>query len=119
MTTIPLRILNSQAEIFVETNTKGTMGQPVQSLQLVSIRACYCDLKTLQRDDSPIEQTAQTARLYLAGSVTLTTSSWIRVTSRSGRQFTGQVTSISEPGLVAHHTAVNLISRPLPPVVTS
>ena len=116
---IPLRILNSQAEIFAETNTKGTMGQPVQSLQLTSIQACYCDLKSQQRDDSPIEQTAQTARLYLAGSVNLTTSNWVRVTSRSGRVFTGQVASVSEPGLAAHHTAVNLISRPLPPLVTS
>jgi len=117
--TIPLRLLTSQAEIYSETNTKGTMGQPVQSLQLVSTVPCYCDLKSQQRDDSPIEQTAQTARLYLSGSVMLTTSSWVRVTSRSGRVFTGQVASVSEPGLAAHHTAVNIISRPLPPVVTS
>lgn len=117
--TIPARLLNSTAEIYSETNTKGAMGQPVQSLQLVSRVPCRCDLRSFTRDEAPIEQTAQTAKVYLSGSVNLTTSHWIKVTATSGRTFTGQVTSVSEAGLTAHHTAVNITARtPTPPVAS-
>jgi hypothetical protein len=115
--TIPYNLLNSTAEIFVETNTKGAMGQPVQSLQLVTTTKARCDLRTETRDDAPIEQTAKTARVYLPGSISLTTSNWIRVTAPNGNTITGQVLSVSEPGLMGHHTAATIVARlPIPSI---
>lgn len=117
--TIPYRLLNSSAEIFYESNAKGSMGQPVQTLQLVSKTVCRCDLKSQSKDNSPIEQTVQTARVYLPGSVALTTSNWIRVTSPLGKILTGQVQSVSEPGLMGHHTAATIIVRNPTPDIAS
>lgn len=116
---LPYRLLNSSAEIFYESNTKGSMGQPVQSLQLVSKTMCRCDLRSQSKDIAPIEQTVQTARVYLQGSVNLNTSNWIRITSPSGIVLTGQVASVSQPGLLGHHTAATIIVRsPTPDIAT-
>lgn len=116
--TINKRLLNSKAEIFLESNTKGAMGQAVQSLQLSQTTVCRCDLKSQNRDDQPIEQSIQTARVYLPGSVNLTTQNWIRVTSPGGQVYTGQVSSVSEPGLLGHHTAATIIMRKPIPAIT-
>lgn len=119
MQAIPASLLNSTATIYREVNTKGSMGQTVQRLVFVATVKCRCDFKSQARDTSPIEETAQTFRVYMPGMWYLTTSNWIKIATPSGRTETGQVTTCADPGGMGHHTAINMLVRsPLPPVTS-
>jgi hypothetical protein len=115
----PAALLNSSATIYAENTTKGSMGQPLQSLSVIGRTKCRCDFKSQSQDGPLHEQTAETYKVYLPGVWLLTTDNWIKVVTPSGRNMTGQVTTSSDAGGLGHHTAVTIVCRKPAPSVTA
>ena len=115
---LPASLLNSSAIVYVESNARGAMGQPTQTLSVIGKTACRCDFKSQMQDGPPNEKTAQTYKVYLPGMWALTTNNWIKVATPSGREVTGQVLTSADPGGLGHHTEATIMSRlPAPSVI--
>lgn len=107
---IPDYLLNADVEYFIETETAGKFGEMKQVFTAAGASRGRLDMKGSNRNlhAGRYEETGRSYRLYtnlLPPGVT--EKHWIRAVA-NGYTVVGQIRSISYPGLMAHHSQLDI-----------
>lgn len=113
---IPASLMNATVEILAETSTRDAMGAPVRVLAVTATVPGRADQKSINATGDEYVKSATRYKVFINGYWALDYTNWVRVT-RAGHTFIGQVATVSQPGLMGHHTEIEAYSQFNPPAV--
>ena len=107
---IPDYLLNADVEYFLEAEQPGKFGEPKQVFTFAGTGRGRLDMKSSNRNlhAGRYEETGRNYRLYVnLLPPSITEKHWIRAKA-NGYTVVGQIRSISYPGLMAHHSQLDV-----------
>lgn len=107
---IPDSLMNARVEIFVEENTKGSLGESKAFLKPYAVMRGRADENAISRSTGDYHQSPKFLTVFINGDWDLTARYWLRVT-KGRNSFLGQTVSCRNPGLMGHHVEVKIESR--------
>jgi hypothetical protein len=107
---IPAHLLNADIEYFLESETAGSFGELKQVFTPAGTGRGRLDMKSSTRNlhAGIYEETGRRYRMYVNELLPeITEKFWIRAKA-NGYTVLGQISSISYPGLMAHHIELDI-----------